>query len=327
MATYNPPIENLPIFNVSEFNLSGEASSGGGSGIDYLQFPNAQGNENLQGINVAGEAYFYGRVYLTNTTNLTGDLVLGGTNASINYNDTTEQTSAYTGAGALAGSYTNSDIVIDSDGKITSISNGSGGGGATTTAYYKTGIIGGNTAPLTTPLVFQVDTTTLSPVGLATCPLVFRLTCNLTNSQVPAQQLDAGGVSTFNNTCRCIFNYYPFLSQPVVSGTNVNWMTNSCGTGTTTNNTAYYTPTIYGAYGRPFWTTALMNEQNVVVLFPFTFTGTAGSSGIKQIVFNPPAIGYPSASGFFWEWTIELMNLGAYAGRITTTGFNQNISA
>ena len=43
---------------------------------------------------------------------------------SITYPDTTVQDSAFTGAGSLAGTYTSADVTIDSNGKITAISNG-----------------------------------------------------------------------------------------------------------------------------------------------------------------------------------------------------------
>jgi len=55
-------------------------------------------------------------------TTFTGSLLVNGT---IQYNDLTSQNSAFTGAGALNGSYTNSNITINGNGKITAISNGS----------------------------------------------------------------------------------------------------------------------------------------------------------------------------------------------------------
>lgn len=50
--------------------------------------------------------------------------ILSGSN--IKYlSDNTEQTSAFTGAGALAGAYTNTNMTIDANGKITALSSGS----------------------------------------------------------------------------------------------------------------------------------------------------------------------------------------------------------
>jgi hypothetical protein len=50
---YDPPIEDVPIFDASLFVVSSTSSSG-----SYLNFPTAQGTENLQAINVNGIATF-----------------------------------------------------------------------------------------------------------------------------------------------------------------------------------------------------------------------------------------------------------------------------
>jgi hypothetical protein len=195
-----------------------------------------------------------------------------------------------------------------------------------TLAYFRTGLIAGNQAPLATPLIINVNTGTQTGSGITMCPLVFRMTCSYTNATTPANQIDAGSVSTFCNTVSCIFNYFVYNSQPVVSGTNVNYFNNAMG-GSGTSNTAYFNNVVYGnTYGRPFWTTNLSNEANVSVIFPFTFTGTPFLNGLKQIVFNPPAVGYSATSTFYWEWTIEVLNKANFAGMITSTGFDVNLN-
>lgn len=132
MASYPPPTETLPIFNVNEFigTTPTSQSGGGGGGGTFVNYPNAQGALALVGFTNSGTAtltstIINGVLDMNNNITMSGDLVLDGAGASINYLDTTQQNSAYTGAGTLAGSYTNTDMTLDADGKITAIANGS----------------------------------------------------------------------------------------------------------------------------------------------------------------------------------------------------------
>jgi len=58
MADYNPPIENLPIFDPLLFRIGDEFITQNDADNRYLRYPNAQGTENLQTINVNGVATF-----------------------------------------------------------------------------------------------------------------------------------------------------------------------------------------------------------------------------------------------------------------------------
>tara|TARA_R110000772_G_scaffold23705_1_gene63244 strand:- start:794 stop:1384 length:591 start_codon:yes stop_codon:yes gene_type:complete len=67
MSSYNPPVDNLPIFSTIVFKESNNNSlTLGQADKRYLRFPFAQGTENLQSINVSG------------STTLNGGLTIGG---------------------------------------------------------------------------------------------------------------------------------------------------------------------------------------------------------------------------------------------------------
>ena len=71
MANYNPPLENLPIFDNGLFVTSDLSLTVEKGDKRYLKFPNAQGTENLLEINVAGVADFLSGMNIIDNTSIT----------------------------------------------------------------------------------------------------------------------------------------------------------------------------------------------------------------------------------------------------------------
>ena len=67
---YDPPIEDVPIFDASLFVVSTTTSAPSGS---YLNFPVAQGKETLQAIDVNGLARFYNSAKVLGSSLLVSD--------------------------------------------------------------------------------------------------------------------------------------------------------------------------------------------------------------------------------------------------------------
>ncbi len=71
MADYTPPTENLPIFDKLLFSTGEEYITQNDADKRYLRYPNAQGTENLQTVNVGGTLTASGTTNLS-TTNVSG---------------------------------------------------------------------------------------------------------------------------------------------------------------------------------------------------------------------------------------------------------------
>lgn len=91
MASYPPPTENLPIFDDIVFrDLGDEPLTFNDAKKYFLQFPNAQGTENLQAINVNDVATFYDDIGAKGSLNRFGDYDLVANQTYLTINDTTQ---------------------------------------------------------------------------------------------------------------------------------------------------------------------------------------------------------------------------------------------
>ena len=87
MTDYTPPLEDLPIFDSSVFNVAEVPLTQASADKRYLRYPNAQGTENLQAIVVNGTASF-------NATSV-GSVVSNATQPAPNDSSTNVPTTAW----------------------------------------------------------------------------------------------------------------------------------------------------------------------------------------------------------------------------------------
>jgi len=167
MATYNPPTENLAIFDPSVFNTADIALTQATGDTRYLRFPTAQGTENLSAINVNGVANFNSTVSFNDTTLPTSAGVLPAPNTistQIPTMDWVQQAITAGGANILANnnSWTgqnNFTIQSFADFTITQLSNDTTIANTqwvqSLIAYYTNIILGaGVSTPLQTSLIY-----------------------------------------------------------------------------------------------------------------------------------------------------------------------------
>lgn len=86
MTSYNPPLENLPIFDSSVFNNVEEPLTTSSAGTQFLKYPIAQGTETLSDIIVLGTSNFSGTE--THNGQIIANNVITQNNAILNINQT-----------------------------------------------------------------------------------------------------------------------------------------------------------------------------------------------------------------------------------------------
>ena len=195
MAIYNPPTENLPIFNARVFiPKPNDGITTAEGDLRYLRFPAAQGSEQLQDINVIGTANF------ANTVLPTSDGLMPLATDNSNKMPTTQwvQSAIAAGGGLLTSNNTwtnqnNFTITSNATYSIPAFSNDTtiaNTAFATQIAqyYYNLGIGGGITNPLQasllygrTPYTFDLQFATFAP-AFSFNPLQVSFACSVINN-------------------------------------------------------------------------------------------------------------------------------------------------
>jgi hypothetical protein len=126
---YRPPTESLPIFDSTVFRTPDTTLTIGTASKYFLQFPNAQGTENLQTTNISGTLTCANNSVFNAPVGINSNLTFqpgASPPKSITFSDGTVQTTAggLLPSGVVAGSYTNTNLTVNTYGIITSATNG-----------------------------------------------------------------------------------------------------------------------------------------------------------------------------------------------------------
>jgi hypothetical protein len=258
------------------------------------------------------------------TPNLSAVLTAGGGAGGLNITSlgslgfaTTSQTSAYTGGSA--GTYTNTNMTIDANGKISAISSGSGGVSGIPYARYRgIGITDGN--------IQQVSINTSGGTSGAwsqnsyfTIRITYSCAWNFTGS---------AGNSQNNSTTTCLCDIYPYRfstnwgyypNHTRYGNMSLNQMNGNSSYNYLDASTPQGSGTSLSPYGRQFWCYNLVNGGSTPSTCQLWCDGDQGSLEFSMV--NPG--GWTGTAPWNVELTIELVSVGAGSASITTSsGFN-----
>lgn len=271
MSVYPPPnyTEPISVFNPVNWETSETAITIDYLNTHFLKYPVAQGLETLQEIVVNGASTFNSAIDVNNN-NINDVGQLNFYNGGI----PKTQTSAYTGG--TAGTYTNTNMTIDANGKISAISSGA------TSSGFVSGMI--------------------TPFGGTTAPTGFLMCDGSQVSQTTYASLFAVIGTTYNSSTPTAGNFFlPDLRGRVPIGSQfTNPLSGVVVSGGLSN--IVYNATIYGGSKTisanalaPHTHNLSWNTTNYVSSTNNTNNTTTGGSSTRLVSDNQSA--FPTASG------------------------------
>lgn len=152
--------------------------------------------------------------------------------------------------------------------------------------------------------------------------IVFRVVITIQNNYSSLSGQDPNSVLNFDSTFSAVMTIFP---KAFIASTNPPIYFNNA-IGNTNNNTTYAPVSSamspYVANGRPYWSSGIVNDSNIVACMTPSFTNNGSTS---SLILNFPAINWGGSTTLNYSMVFELLNSGRYAQTdITTQNFNLN---
>jgi len=339
MSVYPPPTQYGSIFNTSNWEQSSSNITLAYLQANFLEYPVAQGLETFNNINNLGT--------LTNSGSITAgtNIVMSGTYNTnyIQFPDNSQQTTAFLPstlnyyaqlAGGGSGSpqiFTgynqfNNQLIINGGGAFLQFPDGTKQYTSATnsavhnwnTRYIVSGT--GYNLPSYSPSITITGYSALNYWD----SIDFALRVKVQENVSPTTTNDSYSQPIFNSSFYAQrFQLFPKAMVTCTSG-SVFWLNN--GINSSSTNTSYNninsSVSSYTPYGRPFYSSVVENDGNIVN----NLTITTFSDGTNStLYFNFPPLGLNTSAQYIFEITLQLLNIGAFTNsNITTANWAQS---